>query len=153
MEADHPYTLRKAQIEDQKHLLPLITRVLATYDLAIDPNSTDKDLFDLDAFYFANRGWFAVMEYREKEIIGSYGLHRKDQHQCELRKMYLDPAHQGKGLGRLMMVDAIKKARELGYSTMILETNRKLQKAINLYKKFGFTDYAPSHLSDRCDLV
>ena len=126
--------------------------MLHEYGLTVDAKSTDKDLSDLEAYYFHNGGWFAIIEFEDLSIVGSYGIYRISNNQCELRKMYLDPAHQGKGLGRLMMMDAVEKARELGYTTMILETNRKLQKAMNLYKKFGFKDYSPSHLSNRCDI-
>jgi ribosomal protein S18 acetylase RimI-like enzyme len=52
-----------------------------------------------------------------------------------------------------MMIDAISKAESLGYTEIILETNKLLDKAITLYKKFGFEPYIPNHLSDRCDFA
>jgi putative acetyltransferase len=67
--------------------------------------------------------------------------------------MYLLAEYQGQGLGRSMMEDALKRAVELGYKEMILETNTLLDKAIRLYRKYGFEEYAPGHLSDRCDLA
>ena len=62
--------------------------------------------------------------------------------------MYLLNNYQGQGLGKLMMEDAFKKARELGYLKIVLETNKLLDKAITLYGKYGFVQYNPSHLSD-----
>ncbi len=67
--------------------------------------------------------------------------------------MYLHPQHQGNGLGKVMMETALEKARELGYSEMILETNSRLKKANELYTGFGFQFYTPKDLSHRCDLA
>jgi putative acetyltransferase len=144
--------LRKANIEDESKIMDLVKSVLSDYGLKTNPRETDKDLSDLNANYFNKNGWFAVIE-KENEIIGSYGIFKIDIKTCELRKMYLLNNYQGQGLGRLMMEDALKKARELGYSEIVLETNKLLDKAINLYGKYGFVQYKPSHLSDRCDFA
>ena len=142
------YNLRQADKQEGSRILDLVKSVLSDYGLEISPTETDKDLSDLEYYYFNQKGWFAVIE-NENEIIGSYGILRIDNKTCELRKMYLLPGYQGQGLGKLMMSDALKKAKELGYSMMVLETNKILDKALFMYQKFGFVQYNPSHLSDR----
>jgi putative acetyltransferase len=144
--------LRKANKEDESKIMDLVKSVLSDYGLKTNPHETDKDLFDLEDYYFSKNGWFAVLEM-ESGIIGSYGIFKIDEKTCELRKMYLLNNYQGQGLGKLMMVDAFKKARELGYSEIVLETNKLLDKAIAMYGKYGFVSYNPSHLSDRCDFA
>jgi putative acetyltransferase len=144
--------LRKAKNGEEEKILDLVREVLSDYGLEVSPEETDKDLSDLNKFYFNNNGWFSVIDYGG-EIIGSYGIYRVHDKVCELRKMYLLPEHHGKGLGRLMMEDAIQQAKALGYTEIVLETNTLLDKAIHLYRKFGFEEYHPSHLSDRCDLA
>lgn len=144
--------LRKADNTDQHNIFLLVKTVLSDYGLKTDPERTDKDISDLDLYYFKNKGWFAVIEDKGK-IIGSYGIYHIDDYTCELRKMYLLPGFQGQGLGKLMMQDAIHRAEKLGYNEMILETNKVLDKAIGLYKKYGFTEFVPEHLSSRCDLA
>ncbi len=67
--------------------------------------------------------------------------------------MYLLSSYQGAGFGRMIMERAMAKARELGYETMSLETNSSLERALKLYRRYGFTEYEPEHLSDRCDLA
>lgn len=118
----------------------------------MDPEGTDKDLLDLDESYFSNNGWFEVIENPEKKIIGFYGIFKTSNDTCELRKMYLYPEYQGKGLGKKMMNNAVLKAKELGYKEIILETNKLLVQAIGLYGKFGFKEFESGHLSDRCNL-
>ncbi len=146
------YTIRKAKRGEEGKIFELVKAVLAYYDLYTDPAGTDLDLSNIDIYYFNNRGWFSVIE-KDGEIIGSYGIFQIDDTTCELRKMYLLKEFQGLGLGKRMMEDALKKAKELGYSEIILESNKVLNKAIGLYKKYDFVEYNPTHLSDRCDLT
>ena len=146
------YNLRKAFKGEGSKILDLVKTVLSDYSLEICPEETDKDLSDLENYYFNKNGWFAVIE-KETEIIGSYGILRIDYKTCELRKMYLLPGYQGQGLGKLLMTDALKKAKELGYSMMVLESNKLLDKALSMYLKYGFEQFIPSHLSDRCNIA
>jgi putative acetyltransferase len=44
---------------------------------------------------------------------------------------------------------ALSKAKELG--RVILETASPLKEAIGLYKRYGFKEFNPEHLSARCD--
>jgi putative acetyltransferase len=144
--------LRKAKKEDESKIMDLVKSVLSDYGLKTNPHETDKDLSDLEDYYFNKNGWFAVIE-KDNAIIGSYGIFKIDTKTCELRKMYLLNNYQGQGLGKLMMEDALQKAKELGYSAIALETNKMLDKAISMYAKYGFVPYKPAHLSDRCDLA
>ena len=146
------YTLRKAKKGEETRIFDLVKTVLSDFGLVTNIESTDRDLSDIDKFYFSSNGWFSVIE-KDKEIIGSYGLHRINNHTCELRKMYLLKEYQGQGLGKLMMEDALRRAKELGYTQVILESNKLLDKALGLYKKYGFTEYTPDHMSDRCDVA
>ncbi len=144
--------LRKARPGDEKVIFDLVKAVLSDYGLKVNPGSTDKDISDLNKYYFENNGWFSVLE-AEGKIIGSYGIFKIDELRCELRKMYLFNQYQGKGWGRLMLEDAIEKAKSLGYHEMLLETNKLLVRAMRLYQKYGFTEITNQHLSDRCDLA
>lgn len=146
------FKLRKANKGEESKILNLVKAVLSDYGLRINPQETDKDLSDLENFYFNKNGWFAVIE-KDEEIIGSYGIFRMNEKTCELRKMYLLQDYQGQGFGKLMMNSALSKAKKLGYSEIVLESNRLLDKALVLYKKYGFVSYKPSHLSDRCDIA
>ena len=145
-------TLRKANSTDEKKIFELVETVLAEYGITTNVSETDKDLSDLNKYYFNRDGWFEVLE-NEGKIIGSYGIFKINKDICELRKMYLLPSFQGKGFGKLMMNSALEKARAFGYSEMILESNRVLEKALLLYKKYDFVEYVPDHFSDRCDLA
>jgi putative acetyltransferase len=144
--------IRDANNEDEREVFGIVERVLGEYGLRTSPESTDKDLSDIEKHYFESGGCFRVLA-RNDRVIGSYGLCPLSPDTCELRKMYLLSAYQGRGLGRLMMEDALAVARDKGFAEMILETNSVLVKATGLYRKYGFQEYQREHLSDRCDFA
>ncbi len=57
---------------------------------------------------------------------------------CELKRMYVDPAHRGKGIGRLILKTLENEARAVGYSSAVLETALRQPEAIGLYESAGW---------------
>ncbi len=149
-EIDEP-RLRVASNRDCKHIANLVFGVLGEYGLKPDPASTDADIKDIESSYFNRGGTFLVLEAEDGSIVGAYGLYPLEKHVCELRKMYLHKAFRGKGLGRLLLEDALSKAKQLGFRKIFLETASVLKEAIALYRSYGFVEYTPDHLSSRCD--
>jgi len=142
--------LRDYRKGDEVHVFKLMEEVLAIYGLKINPEVTDKDISNIQRNYIDRKGYFAIIEDKGN-VVGSYGIFRLSDDVCELRKMYLKSQYQGRGLGKLMMEDALIKAKELGFKKMVLETNSVLKEAIGLYRKYGFKKFTSEHLSDRCD--
>lgn len=142
--------LRPATNADSEQIKSVVFSVLVEYGLKPDSSSTDKDLDSIEESYFANNGFFGVVE-EGGSIVATVGLHKVDDVTCELRKMYSFPSQRGKGLGKAMIEFALSKAKELGYKRVVLETASPLKEAIALYKKYGFKEYCSSHLAARCD--
>ena len=143
---------RDAREADAPDVFNILRTVLQGYGLQANPEVTDKDLSDIKAYYVEAGGCFRVVE-DNGVVIGSYGLFPISEHGCELRKMYLLPDYQGLGIGKKMMDEALTLAREKGFKEMVLETNTVLAKATRLYQRYGFREYEPEHLSDRCDFA
>jgi len=143
--------LRPASNKDGRKITDLVYGVLIEYGLKPDGACTDADLKDIEHSYFEPGGTFCVLEEEGGSIIGAYGLYPVDKRTCELRKMYLRSSYRGKGLGKLLLDDALSKARRMGFERMTLETASVLKEAIALYKSYGFVEYEPEHLSSRCD--
>jgi len=144
--------LRDYRPGDEADVFLIVKHVLASYGLETNPEDTDADLRDIHQAYLLNDGAFRILE-NEGRPIGSYGLYSSTKESCELRKMYLLPEFHGRGLGRKMMEDAFRVAKDLGFVEMTLETNSCLKEALGMYKAYGFIEYVPNHLSDRCDLA
>jgi len=60
-----------------------------------------------------------------------------------LKRMWVADSVRGLGIGRRML-DALEvQARQLGLTTLRLETNKALGEAIALYRSAGFREVAP----------
>lgn len=144
--------LRDYQPGDEASVLQLLQQCLAEYRLQPNPATTDADLHDIERSYLHCGGAFRILD-RDGAIAGTCGLFPTSRRSCELRKMYLLPELKGRGLGRRLMDDALRVARRLGFEEMTLETNSRLREALGSYREFGFVEFTPLHLADRCDLA
>ena len=64
-------------------------------------------------------GGFTVAE-RNGEVLGFYSLDGPGP-RGELGNLWVDPPHIGTGLGRLMWTDAVRTARILGWTALVLD--------------------------------
>lgn len=58
----------------------------------------------------------------------------------ELAKMAVQPAHQGQGIGRLLLEQCIEYARQRCATRIVLTTNDILKPALQVYHNAGFED-------------
>ena len=142
--------IRPATNSDSERAKYVVFSVLKEYGLQPDSSGIDQDIDLIEETYFCDDGFFGVVEV-DGSIVATFGLQKVNTTTCELRKMYLLSCQRGRGLGKKIIEFALAKAKELGYSHVILETASPLKEAINLYKKYGFKHYTPEHLSWRCD--
>ena len=62
---------------------------------------------------------------------------------CEMKRMFVYPGLQGRGVGRALGVAILEEARRLGHRVMRLDTSIRQAEAIALYRRLGFVDIAP----------
>ena len=60
-----------------------------------------------------------------------------------MKRMFLYPRFQGKGIGRALGEAIIREARDIGYSVVRLNTSLRQTEAQALYRKLGFRTTAP----------
>jgi GNAT superfamily N-acetyltransferase len=91
----------------------------------------------LNVFSGAKRNAFWVVE-TDKEIVGTFGIESRSNDSTELRRMYLDQPYRNRGIAQRMLQCAELRARELGFSKMILSTAEVQKAAIAFYGKNGY---------------
>ncbi len=76
------------------------------------------------AFYEGRRIGFAFSEIHKGEF--------------KLDKLYIHPDVQRKGVGGQLIAHVAARAAKMGHPCVILAVNKRNEKAINSYKKYGF---------------
>ena len=57
---------------------------------------------------------------------------------CELQRMYLSAQHRGKGVGRLLLNECLRRATVLRFRRCYAETISEMKEAIRFYEANGF---------------
>lgn len=76
----------------------------------------------------------------ENRVVGCVALRTFSSDICELKRLYIVPEARGMGAAQCLMDAAIAKARELGYSYMLLDTLASMTAARKLYARYGFAE-------------
>ena len=91
-----------------------------------------------------------------KVISGSaIVLWRKNSTKAHLYTIAVDPALQGRGLGKRLLEVCLKEARRRGCDRFSLEVRADNKRAISLYKKAGYeiTGRVVKYYEDDCDAL
>lgn len=111
-----------------------------------------KSLGDPQGYILDKGGYILMAEYNQ-EIVGTCALINDGNGVFELAKMAVSPKAQGRKIGKLLGEAAIQKAREAGAAKVYLVSNRRLETALNLYKRLGFTEVPmPPSIYERADI-
>jgi DNA-binding MarR family transcriptional regulator/GNAT superfamily N-acetyltransferase len=97
------------------------------------------------------RCWIAQVDGRR---AGSVFLVAKDATTAKLRLLLVEPDTRGLGIGRKLVAECVRFAREVGYQKIVLWTQENLTAARRIYSEFGFHQVAREpHHSFGHDLV
>jgi ribosomal protein S18 acetylase RimI-like enzyme len=86
---------------------------------------------------YLDRGECYVAEL-ENRIIGAYVLLPTRPHTVELVNIAVAEEHQGKGIGKKLISDAIQNAKKHGYKIIEVGTGNSSINQLALYQKCGF---------------
>jgi len=102
------------------------------YDLLLLADETieaiNKYIFDSDIF---------ILE-QENRIIAVYVFQAINKNEIEIKNIAVIIDCQGQGIGKLLLNDAARRARERGFKTIIIGTGDAATKQLYLYQKEGF---------------
>lgn len=120
----------------------LVEEYAATLGVPLDFQGFEYERLHLAEAYGPPRGVFLLAQ-RDDAFIGCGAIRRFSDVACEMKRLYVRPSSQARGLGRLIATSLIEEARSIGYKTMLLDTLPSMHAAHALYKSLGFQPVAP----------
>jgi DNA-binding MarR family transcriptional regulator/GNAT superfamily N-acetyltransferase len=81
-----------------------------------------------------------LVAYLRGEAIGCGAVKLHGRKPCEIKRMWVDPAVRGLGLGRRLLAELESLAIEAGGRVAHIETSRHLPEAIGLYRAAGYAE-------------
>ena len=102
-----------------------------------DLKAYEEELISLPGKYAPPRGRLLVA-LSDGHAAGCVALSEIDGQTCEMKRMFVDPRFQGRGIGRTLCEAIVQQARSIGYLSMRLDTGIKQIEAQDLYQSIGF---------------
>ncbi len=135
------FDIRPIEARDEKRVAEIIRTVLKEFN-ADRPGCAweDPEVDAMHAAYALDDSVYLVVEIGGR-VVGGAGIAPHEcelPNTCELQKMYLLPEARGVGIGRLLLVELMQRAMEIGYHNCYLETLDRMDQAVRLYEQSGF---------------
>ena len=119
---------------DARRLIEEYSRALGV-DLCFQ--NFQNEIESLATEYGSPGGCFFLAE-ENGEFVGCGGLRRRSPAVAEMKRVYVRPSHEGRGLGRAIVEALIAEGRALGYEAIVLDTLPTMTRAQALYRTLGF---------------
>jgi putative acetyltransferase len=108
-----------------------------------DDAAWQAELDTLPGAYVAREGGALLLARDHGAALGCVALRRLDAESCEMKRMFVDDAGRGRGVGRALGEAVLQRAKELGYPVVHLDTSVEQHEAMGLYRSLGFVDCDP----------
>ena len=146
------FTIRPARPEDH----PAVARELAEYlgfiGDTLDADGLDHDIAHWQEEYDGRVGVLLLVVDPAGEVVGTAAVRLLEPGTGELKRMWLRPSRQGRGLGRRLMDACLDEARRLGCRALRLDTQARMEAAVHLYRAYGFSEIPRYNDNRRADI-
>ena len=132
------YILANSQLEYEAAQL-LFNEYAQWLNIDLCFQNFDKELQQLSIMYAATSGGIVLCK-KDNDFIWCSAIRKIDTTSCELKRMWVQLPYQKLGIGETLLKECIALAKKLNYKEILLDTLKRLQPAIKLYKKYNFIE-------------
>lgn len=111
-------------------------------DAYFDKQAYEQELESLPGIYAPPEGRLLLATV-DGSPAGCVAMRPIGNEGCEMKRMFVDPPFQGRGVGLALAHALIEAGRAAGFAAMRLDTGVLQREAIGLYEKLGFQKIAP----------
>jgi len=148
--AQSPYNIRPPVTPGEwQQVQGLLVRYRNEFENDACFTSFEEEMHDIAALY-SKPGKVKLVAVDESTgtVAGCVALRLRSLDVAEMKRLYVDPGHRGKGLGHALAEAILAKADEMGFQQVILDTSFSMKDAIRLYLGMGFTPIEPYNDQD-----
>jgi GNAT superfamily N-acetyltransferase len=133
-------SFREASVDD-----PDAHALIAEYfDMRAEtfPTGDYSPVFPKAANFAPPAGVFLIIA-EDGEDVGCGGIKRLADDRYEIKHLWIQPRMQGRGLGRTLLTELERRARDFGATEVVLDTNASLVAAGGMYRSGGYEEIEP----------
>ena len=136
-----------AKLNDETFHLPTLKQLFQAYYSFLGVDLTfqnfQQELEQLPSKYSPLQRGQLYLAYYNGDAVGCAAFYQFSETIAEVKRLYVNPNYQGKGIGRILLESVIADAKQCGYEHLYLDSLKRLGNARILYEKLGFVDIPP----------
>lgn len=112
----------------------------------------EEELSTINKMYAPPTGGIILCK-ADEIFVGCIAIRKIADSICELKRMYVSPFFQNRGIGKELLEKALQLAIDYNYKFIRLDTLNHMISAIHLYKHYGFYEIEPYYFNPNTTAV
>jgi putative acetyltransferase len=144
--SDSNSTFELIDVETDAHaavVRALVREYAAWIDVDLCFQEIDAEIDGLPGKYAAAHGGVLLLALNGTQPAGCVALRALEPGICEMKRLWVRDAFRGARLGELLARTILRRAVQLGYAIIRLDTLAHMTRAQRLYAQLGFREIPP----------